>query len=60
VTFTVAGTDPDAADARLFARGVTARWIPDPPSLRISTGFFTDDHDLDRMAAAVSLIASGA
>jgi hypothetical protein len=60
VTFAVAGTDPDTADARLFARGVTTRWIPDPPALRVSAGFFTDDQDLDRMAAAVSLIASGA
>lgn len=58
VTFTVPGPSPDEADRRLFEMGVTARWLPFPAALRVSTGFFTDDRDLDRLAAAVSLIAS--
>jgi L-cysteine/cystine lyase len=59
VTFTVRGASPDEADARLYDMGVTARWVPFPAALRVATGFFTDDRDLDRLAAAVSLIASG-
>lgn len=59
VTFTVPGPSPDEADKRLFEMGVTARWLPFPAALRVATGFFTDDRDLDRLAAAVSLIASG-
>jgi L-cysteine/cystine lyase len=59
VTFTVRGANPDEADARLYEMGVTARWVPFPAALRVATGFFTDDRDLDRLAAAVSLIASG-
>lgn len=59
LTFTVAGADPEIADARLFAMGITARWVPEPRALRVATGFFTDERDLDRLAAAVSLIASG-
>jgi L-cysteine/cystine lyase len=58
VTFTVPATSPEEADARLFEMGVTARWLPFPAALRVATGFFTDDRDLDRLAAAVSLIAS--
>lgn len=58
VTFTVPGATPDEADARLFGMGVTARWLPFPAALRVTTGFFTDDRDLDRLCAAVSLIAS--
>jgi L-cysteine/cystine lyase len=59
VTFTVPGVPPEAADERLFSLGVTARWLPAPAALRVATGFFTDESDLDRLAAAVALIASG-
>jgi L-cysteine/cystine lyase len=58
VAFTVAGADPEEADARLAREGVLGRWIPHPRALRVSVGFFTDRADLDRMGAAVALIAS--
>ena len=59
VAYTVRGVAPEEADARLARAGVVGRWIPHPRALRLSVGFFTDDADLDRMGAAVALIASG-
>ncbi len=50
LTFTVDGADPEAAADALAARGVILRWVPSPRALRISTGFFTDEEDLDRLA----------
>jgi L-cysteine/cystine lyase len=60
IVYRIAGVDPEAADARLQQQGIRGRWVPHPRALRVSAGFYTDDADLDRMASAVSLIASGA
>lgn len=53
LAFTLAGVDVEAATATLAARGIVLRWVPQPRALRISTGFFTDEHDLARLAAGL-------
>ncbi len=58
VTFTVEGCGPQEACARIAARGVTLRWLERPAALRASTGFFTDDRDLSRLADAVRAVAA--
>lgn len=58
VSFTIDGVDPQEADAELIRAGVLGRWVPYPKALRVSVGFFTDEGDMDRLEAAVTLIAS--
>ena len=58
VTFTVAGRAPAEAAAELAARGVVVRSLPRPEALRASVGFFTDDADVARLAAAVAGLSS--
>jgi selenocysteine lyase/cysteine desulfurase len=60
VTFTVDGVDPEPASEALAAAGVILRWVPHPRALRISTGFFTDDGDLDRLAAGLGALRGAA
>lgn len=57
VTFVVPGRDPAVACAELDAAGVVVRWLENPPALRASAGFFTDDRDVERLATAVSALA---
>jgi L-cysteine/cystine lyase len=52
--FTVQGVDPERAWLAMAAKGVVGRWLGDPSVLRVSTGFFTSDDDLDRLAKAVA------
>jgi selenocysteine lyase/cysteine desulfurase len=54
VTFTVAGTDPVALAAALAAEGVVIRSLPRPEALRASLGFFSDEADVERLAAALA------
>jgi L-cysteine/cystine lyase len=56
VAFTVEGVVPSEGSKALAARGVTVRWVPHPAALRISTGFFTDEADLDRLVDGVSAL----
>jgi L-cysteine/cystine lyase len=58
VTFTLAGRDPPEAAAQLAAAGVVLRSLPRPKALRASVGFFTDDADVARLAAAVAALSS--
>ncbi len=59
VTFRIAGWSAQAAldelGARVFA---IARTIPSLDALRISVGFFTSDEEIERLAAAVALLAA--
>ncbi len=59
LTFTIAGADPERACAALARDGVLVRWLEHPAALRVSTGFFTDDADIDRLAAALRSAAAG-
>jgi L-cysteine/cystine lyase len=58
VTFTVAGAPPVDAARRLAARGVVVRSLRRPEALRASVGFFTDEADVVRLAAAVAELSS--
>jgi selenocysteine lyase/cysteine desulfurase len=46
--------DPAAERARLAEHGVVVRSIPGRPWLRASVGAWNDEHDLDRLIAALS------
>jgi L-cysteine/cystine lyase len=59
LTFTIAGADPERACAALAGRGILVRWLQHPAALRVSTGFFTDDADIARLAAGVASVAAG-
>jgi L-cysteine/cystine lyase len=48
-TFTLAGCDPEAAVAALAERGVLIRSLHHTNWLRASTGFFTNEDDLNRL-----------
>lgn len=58
ITFTVEGVIPDEGAARMAAAGVILRWVPSPMAFRASTGFFTDDRDIDALANAVRALRS--
>ena len=53
LSFTLPGIDPEVAAARLEAQDIILRWVPHPRLLRTSTGFFTNDEDIRRLASAV-------
>jgi L-cysteine/cystine lyase len=59
VSFTVDGRDPEDVAGRLAARGVIVRWMRRPAVLRASLGFFTDDDDVRRLAAALAAVVAG-
>jgi L-cysteine/cystine lyase len=58
VTFTLAGHEPQAASQALSERGVIVRWLGHPEALRASAGFFTDDGDVGRLAAAATALTA--
>ncbi len=57
VSFSLAGHEPSATNAALARIGVIIRPIDHPPCLRASTGFFTSDDDLERLAAEIAALA---
>ena len=58
VTFTIEGADPEHACAALARDGVLVRWLEHPSALRASTGFFTDEADIARLAEGVASVAA--
>lgn len=60
-SFTIDGISPPAAVERLAEAGVLIRYVPDPDLIRVSSHFFNDEEDIDRMRAAIeSLNGRGA
>ncbi len=57
LTFRIEGTVPEHAAAALAASGVIGRWLPDPPALRMSLGFFNDTSDIEALRGAVRALA---
>ena len=58
VSFRIAGWTPDAALAELGARVFAiARTLPALDAIRISVGFFNTEEEIERLAAAVELLA---
>jgi L-cysteine/cystine lyase len=54
VTFQVAGKTPDAACTTLTEQGISARTVPQPGGLRIATGFYNTEAEIDRLIEAVA------
>jgi len=53
VSFTVRDGDSQALVAALAQRNVIVRWITHPYSLRVSTGFFNTEDDIERLVDAL-------
>ncbi|MCS7050603.1 MAG: aminotransferase class V-fold PLP-dependent enzyme [Thermomicrobium sp.] len=53
LTFTVDGCDPQQLVQALARRNVIVRWITHPYAIRLSTGFYNDESDLDRFIEAL-------
>jgi L-cysteine/cystine lyase len=58
VHFTVEGIAPADLSAKLSEAGFAVRNTPYPPAVRVSTGFYNTEDEIDRLAAAVAAIAS--
>lgn len=54
VTFTLDGCDPQALVAALARRNVIVRWITRPYAVRVSTGFYNDESDIEAFIAALA------
>jgi L-cysteine/cystine lyase len=52
--FTFAGWEPQAVTEELAERDVVIRSLKHPPGLRVSTGFYNDEDDIDRLVAALT------
>ena len=56
VTFIVTGYDPPRVVLKLAEEGIILRSLPDPSALRICTGFYNDEADIDRLAKALEAV----
>ena len=56
VTFGIDGFEPPALVEALADRGVVIRWIDQPAALRVSTGFYNTEADIDRLVDALTEI----
>lgn len=52
-SFTIDGITPSAAVERLAEAGVLIRSVPDPDLIRVSSHFFNDENDIDRLRAGI-------
>ena len=52
-SFTIDGISPSAAVERLAEAGVLIRSVPDPDLIRVSSHFFNDENDIDRLRAGI-------
>lgn len=57
-TFTVEGVDPDTAVAALLEQNVVIRAVSDPLRLRVSTGFFNDEEDVERLCTGIASLTN--
>ncbi|MEW5960823.1 MAG: aminotransferase class V-fold PLP-dependent enzyme, partial [Chloroflexota bacterium] len=56
ITFSLEGYDPARVMIRLAEEGLILRYIDHPYALRISTGFYNTEADIDRLVAALQAI----
>lgn len=54
VTFEVEGVAPEAAVKALREQGIIARTVPDPSAVRLATGFYNTEEEIERVVAAVA------
>ena len=59
VHFTLAGIAPADLSAKLAAQDILIRHTPDPQLNRVSTGFYNNEADIDRLAASIAAIRAG-
>ena len=59
-SFTVDGVAPETAVERLAQANVLIRSVPDPTLLRVSSHFFNDESDIQRLCAAIEGLGRGA
>ena len=57
--FSLAGCEPEATVDALVQRGVVIRSLTQSAGLRVSTGFFSDDNDLDKLRDGLLAIVGG-
>jgi len=53
VSFNLAGIEPPALTEKLAERGIIIRYIGQPLGARVSTGFYNNEADIDRLADAI-------
>lgn len=53
VSFMVEGVEPPQLVEGVFAHGVIIRYIGEPLCARVSTGFYNNEEDIDRLVAAI-------
>ncbi len=53
VTFNLEGHEPPAMTEKLAERGIIIRYIGSPLAARVSTGFYNNEQDIDRLADAI-------
>ncbi len=56
ITFSLAGYDPARVMIALAQEGIILRFLHHPYALRISTGFYNTEEEIDRLAAALKAI----
>lgn len=56
VTFNLDGYDPARVSTHLTTEGIIIRFLKHPYALRVSTGFYNTEADIDRLAAALKVI----
>lgn len=59
-SFTIEGVAADAAVERLAQAGVLIRSVPDPTLLRVSSHFFNDESDIQKLCKAIEGLCEGA
>ena len=52
-SFTIDGISPSAAVEQLAETGVLIRSVPDPDLIRVSSHFFNDEDDIDKLRAGI-------
>jgi L-cysteine/cystine lyase len=57
--FSLAGCEPEATVDALVQRGVVIRSLAQSAGLRVSTGFFTDDNELNQLRDGLLAIVGG-
>lgn len=59
VSFNLAGMEPEALVTALDERGFTLRTIPDPACVRLSTGFYNTEEEIEGLGAAIEEVKRG-
>ncbi len=59
VTFKLDGYDPARVMSKLAEEGIILRFLEHPYALRISTGFYNTEADIDRLISALQAILAG-